>query len=57
MSESPGNHEVCSRAPGQAQTSLGPLDDLIADFEAEHGPIPDELVEEAMREWPDYEAG
>lgn len=31
------------------------LGDLIADFEAEHGPIPEDLVEKAMREWPDYE--
>jgi hypothetical protein len=31
------------------------LDDLVAEFEAEHGPIPEELVREAMREWPDYE--
>jgi hypothetical protein len=39
----------------QEQIRLDLLDDLIADFEAEHGPVPDELVEEAMREWPDYE--
>ncbi len=39
----------------QEQIRLDLLDDLIADFEAEYGPVPDELVEEAMREWPDYE--
>jgi hypothetical protein len=39
----------------QEQVRLDLLDDLIAEFEAEHGPIPEELVEEAMREWPDYE--
>jgi hypothetical protein len=38
----------------QEQIRLDLLDDLIADFEAKYGPIPDELVEEAMREWPDY---
>jgi hypothetical protein len=31
------------------------LGDLIAELEAIHGPIPAELVEEAAREWPDYE--
>jgi len=39
----------------QEQIRLDLLDDLIADFEAEYGPVPDELVEEAMREWPDYD--
>jgi hypothetical protein len=31
------------------------LGDLVAGFEAAYGPIPEELVEKAMREWPDYE--
>jgi hypothetical protein len=39
----------------QEQVRLDLLDDLIDEFEAEHGPIPEELVREAMREWPDYE--
>jgi hypothetical protein len=39
----------------QEQVRLDLLDDLIAEFEAKHGPIPEELVREAMREWPDYE--
>jgi Arc/MetJ-type ribon-helix-helix transcriptional regulator len=39
----------------QEQVRLDLLDDLIAEFEAEHGPIPEELVQEAMRQWPDYE--
>jgi Arc/MetJ-type ribon-helix-helix transcriptional regulator len=39
----------------QEQIRLDLMDDLIAEFEAEHGPVPEELVEEAMREWPDYE--
>ena len=39
----------------QEQVRLDLLDDLVAEFEAEHGPIPEELVREAMREWPDYE--
>jgi hypothetical protein len=39
----------------QEQIRLDLLDDLIAEWEAEHGPVPEELVEEAMREWPDYE--
>ena len=39
----------------QEQVRHGLLDDLVAEFEAEHGPIPEELVREALREWPDYE--
>jgi len=39
----------------QEQVRLDLLDDLVAEFEAEYGPIPEELVQEAMREWPDYE--
>jgi hypothetical protein len=39
----------------QEQVRLDLLDDLVAEFEAEHGPLPEELVREAMREWPDYE--
>lgn len=39
----------------QEQIRLDLLDDLIAEFEAEYGPVPEELVEEAMRAWPDYE--
>ncbi|HEV2240904.1 MAG TPA: hypothetical protein VGR98_07645 [Streptosporangiaceae bacterium] len=39
----------------QEQVRLDLLDDLIAEFEAKYGPVPEELVEEAMREWPDYE--
>jgi Arc/MetJ-type ribon-helix-helix transcriptional regulator len=31
------------------------LDDLAAEFEAEYGPIDEDLVEQARREWPDYE--
>jgi hypothetical protein len=31
------------------------LGELIDEYEAEHGPIPEELVREALREWPDYE--
>jgi hypothetical protein len=38
----------------EEQIRLDLMDDLIAEFEAEYGPIPEELVEEAMREWPDY---
>jgi hypothetical protein len=39
----------------QEQVRLDLLDDLVAEFEAEYGPIPEEVVREAMREWPDYE--
>jgi hypothetical protein len=39
----------------EEQVRLDLLDDLVAEFEAEYGPIPEELVREAMREWPDYE--
>jgi hypothetical protein len=31
------------------------LGELLDEFEAEHGPIPEELVEQARREWPDYD--
>lgn len=31
------------------------LGELIDEFEAIHGPIPQELLDEASREWPDYE--
>jgi hypothetical protein len=55
MTESHPEPEDGARVPAQPQTRLDLLDDLIADYEAEHGPVPDELVEEAMREWPDYE--
>jgi hypothetical protein len=32
------------------------LEELSAYLEATYGPIPEHLIEEAMREWPDYEA-
>jgi Arc/MetJ-type ribon-helix-helix transcriptional regulator len=38
----------------QEQVRQDLLDDLAAEFEAEYGPIDEELVEQAMREWPDY---
>jgi hypothetical protein len=31
------------------------LDELSAYLEAKYGPVPEELIQEAMREWPDYE--
>jgi hypothetical protein len=31
------------------------LGELLDEFEAEHGPIPEELIEQARREWPDYD--
>jgi Arc/MetJ-type ribon-helix-helix transcriptional regulator len=39
----------------QEQIRQDLLDDLAADFEAEYGPIDEDLVEQARREWPDYE--
>lgn len=39
----------------QEQVRLDLLDDLAAEFEAEYGPIDEKLVQQAMREWPDYE--
>jgi Arc/MetJ-type ribon-helix-helix transcriptional regulator len=39
----------------QEQVRLDLLDDLAAEFEAEYGPVDEKLVEQAMREWPDYE--
>lgn len=32
------------------------LGDLISELESEHGPVSQELLDEASREWPDYEA-
>jgi hypothetical protein len=32
------------------------LGELIEELEAEYGPVPQELLDEASREWPDYEA-
>jgi hypothetical protein len=31
------------------------LGELIAELEAEYGPVPQELLDEARREWPDFE--
>jgi hypothetical protein len=31
------------------------LGDLIEELEAAHGPVPQELLDEAAREWPDFE--
>ena len=39
----------------QEQIRLDLLDDLVADFEAEHGPLYEKLVQQAMKLWPDYE--
>jgi Arc/MetJ-type ribon-helix-helix transcriptional regulator len=39
----------------QEQIRLDLLDDLAAEFEAEYGPVDEKLVQQAMREWPDYE--
>jgi len=33
------------------------LDDLSAELAAEFGPVDDELVRQAMAEWPDYQQG
>ena len=32
------------------------LGELIEELEAEYGPVPEHLLEEARREWPDFEA-
>ena len=39
----------------QEQIRQDLLDDLAAEFEAEYGPIDEDLVEQARREWPVYE--
>jgi Arc/MetJ-type ribon-helix-helix transcriptional regulator len=39
----------------QERLRLDLLDDLSAELEAEYGPIDEEGVREAMKEWPDYE--
>jgi Arc/MetJ-type ribon-helix-helix transcriptional regulator len=39
----------------QEQIRHDMLGDLIAEFEAKHGPVSEDLVERAMREWPDHE--
>ncbi len=31
------------------------LGELVDELEAEYGPVPQELLDEARREWPDYE--
>jgi hypothetical protein len=31
------------------------LGELLDELDAEFGPVPEELLEEARREWPDYE--
>lgn len=31
------------------------LGELIAEYEAIYGPVPQELLDQAAREWPDYE--
>jgi hypothetical protein len=33
------------------------LGDLSVWLEEQYGPVPEELIQEAMREWPDYEEG
>jgi Arc/MetJ-type ribon-helix-helix transcriptional regulator len=37
------------------QIRLDLLDELAAEFEAKFGPVDENLVQQAMREWPDYE--
>lgn len=39
----------------QERLRLEGLEELSAYLEAQFGPVPDELIQEAMREWPDYE--
>jgi Arc/MetJ-type ribon-helix-helix transcriptional regulator len=39
----------------QERVRLDLLDDLSAELEAQYGPIDEEGVREAMKEWPDYE--
>jgi Arc/MetJ-type ribon-helix-helix transcriptional regulator len=39
----------------QEQVRQDLLDDLAAELEAAYGPVDEKLVEQAMREWPDYE--
>jgi hypothetical protein len=39
----------------QERLRLDGLDELSAYLEARFGPVPEELIQEAMREWPDYE--
>jgi hypothetical protein len=34
---------------------LDGLEDLSAYLEEKYGPVPEELIQEVMREWPDYE--
>jgi hypothetical protein len=39
----------------QEQVRQDLLDDLAAELEAQYGPVDEQLVEQAIREWPDYE--
>jgi Arc/MetJ-type ribon-helix-helix transcriptional regulator len=41
----------------QERMRLDLLDDLSAELAAEFGPVEDELVRQAMAEWPDYQQG
>ena len=38
----------------QEQVRQDLLDELAAELEAEYGPVNEDLVEQAVREWPDY---
>ena len=38
----------------QERVRLDLLADLSAELEAEHGPVDEDQVEQAMREWPDF---
>jgi Arc/MetJ-type ribon-helix-helix transcriptional regulator len=46
------SHYVSEAVRHQVKRDL--LDDLLAELEAEHGPVPEELLEQARREWPDH---
>jgi hypothetical protein len=41
----------------QERMRLDLLDDLSAELAAEFGPVDDELLRQAMAEWPDYQQG
>jgi hypothetical protein len=39
----------------EEQLRLDRLDDLSAYLEEKYGPVPEELIQEVLREWPNYE--
>ena len=50
----PGGFSKYVTEAAQRQLRHDLLGELLEELLAEHGPIPDDLMEQARREWPDY---